>query len=229
MPPPSRKLTIVLFALFVAVIGLNIGKYAKSFTLDTTPGKPNAASRLNKDSLHRTTYKLTMKAKFESGSCSATAIGPHALLTAAHCEYPEMKISVGSQEAIVVCMIHDGNDHVILLLEGITFHNYATFAEGILAQGEHVFLWGNPLGIEDMYREGYVAGFKKAVFADGTESVDTMLTANIINGDSGAAVFNMRGEIVGVFSYMSGQGAFLLEGMLPLKFTDDQLKEASNF
>lgn len=229
MPPPSRKLTIVLFALLAVVIGLNIGKYVKSFTIDTAPGKPYAATRLSKDSLHRTTLRLHFVTKMTEGGCSGTAIGPHALLTAAHCETPEMNLEVDGNKATVIRMIHDDSDHVLLLLSGTTFHSYATILQEPMFQGEHVFMWGNPLHLRDIYREGYVSGFEKHEWLDGTETVNTIVTINSTFGDSGAAIFKSTGEIVGVQTFTFINGAFSVQGFLPLKFTDDQLKEAKDF
>jgi trypsin-like peptidase len=225
-----RKLSFTLLAMLVALVGLYIGQYVKQKTIDTTPGAPNAASKVNKDSLHRTTHRLFMSAKFnDSGYCSGSAIGPHAFLTAAHCEAPEMNLAVDGEPVAVTKMLHDHNDHVIFLLAGVVFTNYVTLCSDSVSQGDRVFMWGNPESIVGMYREGYVSGVHKQLHNDGSETLDTMLTINNSHGDSGASVFTEQGCVAGVYSYLIGSGTFLLHGMLPLKFTDEQIQEARNY
>lgn len=50
-------------------------------------------------------------------SCSATAIGPHALLGAAHCfEWP-YTLTIHMQRIPVTKVMLDGNDHIILIVD----------------------------------------------------------------------------------------------------------------
>ena len=63
-------------------------------------------------------------------------------------------------------------------------------------QGDRVRWWGNPVGEPNVYREGYVAR------ADGDVLV---IAAQICKGDSGAGLFNDRGEVVGIISAMTAE------------------------
>jgi hypothetical protein len=66
-----------------------------------------------------------------------------------------------------------------------------------------VFWWGNPQGVPNVYREGYVAAVSgDQIAVDGT----------ICHGDSGAGIFNQQGQVVAVVSAMSDENGctFLL-------------------
>jgi S1-C subfamily serine protease len=85
-------------------------------------------------------------------------------------------------------------------------------------------VWGNPGGLTDQFRTGYVAGQ--------TESYGkTAMTVQIPGffGDSGSGLFNTDGEVVGVTSVLlpvEYQGVvFYLMGYFPIVFTKEQLDE----
>ena len=73
---------------------------------------------------HKTTHHIEMETILGGGSCSATSIGPHALLTASHCEAPSDVIAVDDVKQIIVRVIRDGRDHSIYLLDGPAFAAY---------------------------------------------------------------------------------------------------------
>lgn len=222
----SNKLGTVTW-LYIVAIGALLGVLAAPTS--TTSPKPSPVHRLTKAQLHHTTHLLEMKAKFESGSCSGTAIGPHALLTAAHCETPEMHLKIDGDDVTVLAMIHDDNDHVIYLLGDIVFDEWAPISTEPLEQGQHLYQWGNPLKFHDLYREGYVSGFDKVTWKDGSTTTNAILTINTTFGDSGSAFFNEHGEINAVLTYTFVNGAFTVQGVLPLAFTEKQIKTAQEY
>jgi len=164
--------------------------------------------------------------------CSSTAIGPHALLTASHCDLGASTVKVDGVEAAITARLTDSNDHTIYMVN-ITFHNYAKFEkkdEQSLQMGDEVWLRGNAFGLNQLIRYGHFAG----VIVKDTSDVATGITQTIymfdINGgpgDSGSAIFDNDGKIVAVATYgFSGDG-FVMLGSLTMHFTPAQLKQAS--
>lgn len=189
-------------------------------------------AQANMAELHATTHRIKMETMFEWSACSATAIAPHALLTASHCEEAADTVAVDGKEVPVIFVARDGNDHSILLLDGIEFKHVAKVENVIPQQGDTIFYWGNPNGYHDIFRRGYYAGTIDGLpWADGQKHKAMMLSVNEGEGDSGAGVFNEQGKLFTVMSFnrsditVSKQFA----GALPLEFTADQLKLAKEF
>jgi hypothetical protein len=173
---------------------------------------------------------------FEDGvdECSATAVGPHAILTASHCEsatdtlhidgYTEGRIQIDR-------IIRDDADHSIYLLSGITFEHYtAVYLDYKPVVGEQVFFFGNPGVWSDLYREGYVAGHTER------DNVDTLLVnVNGWHGDSGAGLFTVSGKLIGVISGRATQNGedkgdvISLGAVYALAFSPAELVEASRY
>lgn len=163
---------------------------------------------------HKTTHRL----EFDDGICSATAVGRHVLLSAAHCFKSAHTLKVDGVPVAVTQIVSDGADHVLVTVS-LSFAHVAERGRAPIS-GEHVRYWGNPAGLHDMYREGYVSG---VVIVEGKAVV--MLTVNGFGGDSGAGVFDASGRLVGVISiiYQSTRGRYLkFMGMYPLQFTAQQ-------
>lgn len=119
--------------------------------------------------------------------CTGTKIARHTLLIAAHCvnDYPGMVI-VDGMPANVVRTHMDGGDQARIELD-LTFDSFATVGKPP-AIGDRIFIIGNPGELREILRRGYVAGsHREWLVAD----------LNDWYGDSGSAVFNERGEVVG--------------------------------
>ena len=144
--------------------------------------------------------------------CSATAIGPQALLTATHCELPTDVLEIRGVNApvTIVDRIRDGQDHTIYLLRNVHFADYVDVSlSDPLEQGEDVFVWGNPGSWSDQFRKGYITGIV-ASDDDGPFGISTGPTAVLFDlvgyhGDSGAAVLNADGKIICVISTINMQ------------------------
>lgn len=155
-----------------------------------------------------------------NGMCTVTAIGPHAVMTAEHCD-GSGTVQIDKQDAQVEGTLLDGNDHEILLLRGITFKDYLSVSLGPVYQGEHVHLYGNPLdidGMTNMYREGYVMGEHSV---DDKEAIIMNLLA--AGGDSGSAILNDQGQVITLVT--GGYGPVVVYSY-PLAFSPDQLNKA---
>jgi serine protease Do len=150
----------------------------------------------------------TLRLEFARGLCSGTAIGPDLILTAKHClDLGGPLAKVGDTSVRVVGMGHDAHDTLTLRIVGVTFKTWARLGASP-AQGSHIFWWGNPEGNRDIYREGYVSRSDKDM---------VVIDATICHGDSGAGIFNMQGEVVGVVTAMSDPNGctFMLAYPLP--------------
>lgn len=131
-------------------------------------------------------HRLTM----ESGICSGTAVGPDLLVTAQHCG--DIK-AVGGVPVTVEVVERGDRDFVLLRVRGVEFKTWARRGAAP-RQGDRLRWWGNPVGEADVYREGYVARVSEGVI---------VIAAQICKGDSGAGLFNRRGEVVGIVSAMT--------------------------
>ncbi|WP_420581347.1 S1C family serine protease [Reichenbachiella sp.] len=77
--------------------------------------------------------------------------------------------------------------------------------------GDEVFLIGSPYGLDYSLSVGYISGrHKKSRFANGSHVMEFFQTdASINQGNSGGPMFNMKGEVVGLASYiLSESGGF---------------------
>lgn len=121
--------------------------------------------------------------------CSGTVVGPHTILTVKHCvdRYPWVAMVNGTPANIERTHM-DGGDQARIDVD-LTFDTWAVIGAPA-KQGDRVFLYGNPLGLRDLLRRGYIAG-----------NAGPFLAVDLISGggDSGAGVFNERGEVIGVW------------------------------
>jgi hypothetical protein len=224
-----RAILILIFVASIGPINVTIGQ--------NTPTAYAAA--------HRTTHQIFEATIVESTrACSATATAPHALLTASHCELPTSAIAVDGSNNIMEIQgtIRDGYDHTIYEVSG-TFKNYAEFSSARVTVGDDIFLFGNPGGMSDILRKGYVA---KAPL-DSPNAMQRLFMGPVVEqvtydfngffGDSGSAIFNSKGEITGVVSQILSQHNPMPEGIVTqnlmigytIHFTPAQLKEAETF
>jgi V8-like Glu-specific endopeptidase len=159
--------------------------------------------------------KSTFTLEFSEHFCSGTAVSANVILSAAHCFLTDEAITfkIDGREAKVTKIIRDGKDHVLVMVN-IQFANKAKITNTAMIVGERIYYFGNP-GIKDIYREGYVAG---------SEDGAMILDVNSWQGDSGAGVFNDKGEIVGVINALAKNDIFKLTFCYPLQFTQEQYK-----
>lgn len=153
-------------------------------------GWTGCASVPGHDSLRATTLRL----EFERGVCSGTALSPDVLLSAQHCfKGGGALVRVNGQPVKVVGYGKDKHDLATVRITGLTFKTWARRGNAP-AQGDRVRFWGNPGGEHDVFRIGYVS---RAT----TDLV--VMDMTICKGDSGAGIFNDRGEVVGVVTGMN--------------------------
>ena len=132
---------------------------------------------------HKATHLLT----FDGGdTCSGTMIAPTVVLTASHCLRAPL-VLVGMTPVNVLKVEKDGADHAWLTIDAPFEHTAPMGAEP--AQGDEVFIYGNPGEQRDMLRRGYMSG---------TDGLLMVFDLPVSFGDSGAAIFNTKGEVVGM-------------------------------
>lgn len=164
------------------------------------------------DRVSRVAVKLT----YQDGTCSGTIIGPHAILSAEHCHVIGNPLKLNGRFVTVQSDMRDGQDHIIYIVAE-TFPEWA--ARAPLPQlGEPVFLIGNPLSLEHIFRAGTFSGE-----AEGRILFDL----NTWLGDSGAGIFNNHGQLVAVSSQVLTSDYFKIAGSLPLQFTPQQWARAA--
>lgn len=145
-----------------------------------------------------------------SGECSGTAIGPHAILTASHCEEATDALAISGYEKVahIDTRLRDGLDHTIYLVSGVTFKNYADVdLENKFYPGEDVYLFGNPGNWSFVFRKGYVAGILQEP-ADGLAALfgakkppQILFDFQAYYGDSGSGIYDAKtNKIIGVIS-----------------------------
>jgi hypothetical protein len=164
-----------------------------------------------------------MRLDFDDGVCSGTAVAPHTIISAAHCfedvenelgfvTPPPPSMKVNGYLVKILAVVFDGNDHALVKVD-FTFDNYARLAKTPDVSA-HVHYWGNPAKIDNVYREGYITSYHLG---------EMVMDINGFFGDSGAGIFNTRGLLVGVISFIhpkEHQGlVFRLMGASALEFT----------
>lgn len=143
---------------------------------------------------HEALRSTALRLEFsEDTLCSGTAVGPDLILTAEHCLDGAL-VTVNGHKVRQARVVRDKKRDVAWIrVTGMRFGRWSPMGPAA-KQGEHVRWWGNPQGVADVYREGYVS------LVDGGQLV---IDATICKGDSGAGVFNARGEVVAVVSAMN--------------------------
>ena len=81
-----------------------------------------------------------------SGLCTGTAVGPHALLTALHCDEGQsdtFSLDLAVRKYKIIGHIYDGQDHIIYHLDGPAFTEFVTIKEREAVLGEAVTSYGD--------------------------------------------------------------------------------------
>lgn len=154
-------------------------------------GMAGCVSMLPKPLPESAYYDLSVLVEFMGdGHCTGTKAGPHLVLIASHCvrHYPGAVLIDGEPANIVSTHLGEGDQAAIEV--DITFDRWAEI--GPTPQvGDELFFVGNPGEGRRLLRRGYVSGFQLGWI---------VVDINVGKGDSGSAVFNDRGQIVGVVS-----------------------------
>jgi len=137
--------------------------------------------------------------------CTGTAIGPHAFMTAAHCNdgiNPDdmIQIDLSVKHFQLIAVSNDHRDHVIYLTDA-TFTNYVDVRERPANAKEPVHMWGDG---EGTFPPRELSG--KVLHQDDKSDIDAgddahEYSLNVIPGDSGSAIYGNDGAIVALVTY----------------------------
>lgn len=177
-------------------------------------------------------HRATLKIDTGIGTCSATMVGPHTLLTADHCVSNDglRKLDIGGQAVDVLSVVSDGKDHVLIRLD-TTFKTWVLVRRAPMRQGDGVHLFGNPGDLLDVYRRGYFSGWDELELTEPDNPMKPwpqrgmLFDVPVGAGDSGSGVFDDRGLLVTALSGTYSDRLTLMFA-LPLAFTEAQWKEA---
>lgn len=177
-------------------------------------------STVNSDA-SRASHHIVMETDVtgEGTSCTATAVGPHALLTAAHCVIGTSSILVDGLQADVLQILYDEKDHALVLVTA-SFDHIAVIEERNPHPQEHVYFVGNPGKSTNVRRDGF---FLKGEYEEDTVYI-CIFQIPTFPGDSGAGIVSNEGKVIGVVS-VGNQSAET--GAFPLAFTPEQIAQAS--
>jgi hypothetical protein len=160
--------------------------------------------------------------EFENSWCSGTAVGRHTVLTATHCfESGGKLLKVNGKPIETKSREDDGSDHTLVVIDK-AFPRWARMGRKPV-QTQRVRIIGSPAGNEDVYREGYVSRVRDN---------EVWLIIPGFGGDSGSALFDDSGRIIGVLSGartwvdMRSGAVFTVVVALPVQFTDEQWDRA---
>ena len=151
------------------------------------------------------------------GLCSATAVGPHTLLTAAHCNmgkdddhYSTVNLDYAIRDYHILAELTDDQDHVLYLMDGPEFKQYIqNLTPAAPKPGDEVVIYGDGLGKyppRPLYgRINGTMGAQDLSDIDHGAGIQYYDMA-IQHGDSGSAVYdiNDHGRIVGLMTYGLG-------------------------
>lgn len=158
-----------------------------------------------------------------TGVCTSTAIGPHALMTAIHCNEPKnpiVRIDLSTRDYNVITGTEDDRDHQIILLDGPAFINYLK-PEALLnvkpaRYDETVTIYGS--GGAEFPGNRKIGKIDQESQSEDPSDVDQgqktiYYTTTVIGGDSGSAIFGEDGRVVGIVTYSNEGGGMIGFGL----------------
>jgi hypothetical protein len=211
------------------------------FVFSGVPKFHHSAANARTDVFHptaqqKTAHMITMLDEdgFRLGVCTATAVGPHAFLTAEHCsENGKAKMvtfDLATEKHRIYAASFDNRDHMLILVGGTAFTNYLPITQGVPKLGETVTIYGDGrMEYPPIPKYGKI--FDCGDFSDIDNAAgETCYSLHVIPGDSGSAVYNTKGEIVGLVTYQTTEDDGTIAGRgFTLHFKQATIDEARTF
>lgn len=201
---------ILFCAALVALIALCAGA---SYRLSNN--KPDQPVTYNHKSIpqERSTHAIVFLEESGEpvGLCTATAIGPHALMTAQHCNEGKVPLTTVLVDASVrryrlLARRVDNRDHVIYLLDGPAFKNVDPYITRPPVMGENIFIVG--CGKNDFpcdIKRGKVIDEYDPSEVDQQDEI-FYFSVPVVHGDSGSIVYGEDGAVLGIVTYLVVKG-----------------------
>ena len=173
---------------------------------------------------------MFMKDTTSVAYCSGTVIGPHALLTAAHCAevgtFTQLTLDRSTAPYHLLATTYDGRDHVIVFVDGPAFTDIAPYRVRAPKVGEPAFVEGfGGVIYPAVEKRGKIETFYDPSEIDARQKL-FYFSNLVIRGDSGAAVYGLDGDILGVVTWRldetTGAG-------YELNFSPDIIRIATTF
>lgn len=136
--------------------------------------------------------------------CGGIWVGADTVITADHCVEGVKKVRVMLSGGGIYDGLVDREDRVgdlgRIRVYGVSGHGIALVG-GRGKVGDRLHIIGHARGLNFSYLQGWVSGYREMEMDRGTGEY-MQVTAPIYYGDSGGGVFNERGELVGVTSFI---------------------------
>lgn len=189
-----KFLTLSAVLIFGAAVGREYYNHTHS---------PVEPMTLQRRAEHRIEYRAHDRA---TGYCTGTAIGPHALMTASHCNNERDKTDTfrldnSPQDFHIENTLSDNRDHDVYLVD-TQFTNWIPYVVRPAKFGEHVYLYGSGgAGYPPRRLDGTRISYDDPSDIDADDG-QVRFSMPVIPGDSGSAVFNDDGTIAAVTTYL---------------------------
>lgn len=183
----------------------------------------------------RASHFLYLQGRYDEGLgvCTGTAIGPHAILTAAHCdkknEVKSVLVDFSPEEHSVLGTVYDGRDHAIILVGGTPFTNIESvvIAEAKISEAVTIYGVGGST-YPPLAKFGSITDCQDPSDLDAAAG-QFCASIHSIPGDSGSAIYNSDGYIVGIVTYLDQYVEPTGTVGYALNFTAKQLADAATF
>lgn len=196
------------FAVCLALVSL------VQFNFPAAAPAPVAVS-FNSTSPANAAHHIQFFNPFGWSKCSAIAVGPHTLLTAAHCVIGTGFISVDGTKLVIVSTLYDEHDHMLIVVDGTAFPSTVVMEQRDPRPDEHIRIWGWPGYAESVVpREGHL-------LTSTTYRVPDRWQLPVFPGDSGSGLVTDNGTVITVLSTGNESAE---AGTIPLTFSPEQLK-----
>ncbi len=107
---------------------------------------------------------------------------------------------------------------------GLTPAEFADSDEAVV--GEFVMAVGSPLGLDTTVTSGIISAVNREVVSDGTKYICIQTDAAINSGNSGGALVNSEGQVIGINTLkLSGSGVEGIGFAIPINSTHDIIDE----
>ena len=135
------------------------------------------------------------------------------IMTAAHvvetANVIQIKLYNGNTyEAEIIRSIPSADIALIKIKDEVPGLNFSTLNKlyNTVKTGHQVYIIGSPMGLEQSLSSGYVSGFlKRNVLSNGNMAKFIQTDAAINSGNSGGPMFDMKGRVIGIVSYILSQ------------------------